>query len=39
MNLRIFIMWAYDSTYCVYCQKHLPVTEFVWVEDGKRVGS
>ena len=29
----------YGSTYCVYCQKHLPVTEFVWVEDGKRVGS
>ena len=29
----------YGSTYCVTCRKHLPVDEFVWVEDGARVGS
>lgn len=29
----------YGSTYCVHCGKHLPVDEFVWVEDGQRVGS
>ena len=29
----------YGSTYCVYCMKHLPVSEFIWVEDGERVGS
>jgi hypothetical protein len=28
----------YGATYCVHCQKHLPVNEFVW-EDGSRVGS
>ena len=28
----------YGYTYCVYCQKHLPVGEFVW-EDGEVVGS
>jgi hypothetical protein len=29
----------YGSTYCVHCQKHRPVTEFVWVDDGEVVGS
>jgi hypothetical protein len=29
----------YGSTYCCGCSKHLPVEEFVWVEDGQRVGS
>lgn len=29
----------YGSTYCVYCQMHKPVTEFVWVDDGTVVGS
>lgn len=29
----------YGSTYCVHCEKHLPVSEFIWVEDGERVGS
>lgn len=29
----------YGSTYCVGCQKHLPVAEFVWEEDGETVGS
>lgn len=29
----------YGATYCVGCRKHLPVTEFVWDEDGERVGS
>ena len=29
----------YGSTYCVGCQKHLPVEEFVWVDDGTVVGS
>jgi hypothetical protein len=28
----------YGATYCVGCQKHLPVAEFVW-EDGSRLGS
>lgn len=29
----------YGSTYCVGCQKHLPVSEFVWSDDGEVVGS
>lgn len=29
----------YGFTYCVHCQKHLPVSEFVWVDDGTIVGS
>lgn len=29
----------YGATYCVHCQMHKPVSEFVWVEDGKAVGS
>lgn len=29
----------YGSTYCVGCQMHLPVAEFVWDEDGEVVGS
>lgn len=29
----------YGSTYCVHCARHLPVREFVWQEDGERVGS
>lgn len=29
----------YGATYCCGCSKHLPVEEFVWVEDGQRVGS
>lgn len=29
----------YGSTYCVHCQKHLPVNEFVWSDDETRVGS
>jgi len=29
----------YGSTYCAVCGKHRPVDEFVWVDDGKRVGS
>lgn len=29
----------YGSTYCVHCMMHLPVAEFVWVDDGERVGS
>lgn len=29
----------YGSTYCVGCRMHLPVAEFVWSEDGERVGS
>jgi hypothetical protein len=28
----------YGGTYCIKCQKHLPVGEFVW-EDGTVVGS
>ncbi len=29
----------YGATYCVRCSKHLPVSEFVWTDDGTRVGS
>jgi hypothetical protein len=29
----------YSATYCVGCRMHRPVGEFVWVEDGQRVGS
>lgn len=29
----------YGATYCCGCQKHLPVGEFVWDEDGEVVGS
>ena len=29
----------YGATLCVNCSRHLPVAEFVWVEDGERVGS
>lgn len=31
--------YFYGATYCVNCGKHLPVAEFVWVDDGERVGS
>jgi hypothetical protein len=31
--------YFYGATYCTNCQRHLPVAEFVWSEDGKRVGS
>lgn len=29
----------YGSTFCVNCNRHLPVTEFTWTADGLRVGS
>lgn len=29
----------YGSTYCTGCMKHLPVSEFVWIDDGTVVGS
>ena len=29
----------YGATYCVYCQMHRPVGEFVWTSDGEIVGS
>lgn len=29
----------YGATFCVNCNKHLPVAEFVWSRDGERVGS
>lgn len=31
--------YFYGSTYCVHCRMHLPVSEFVWKEDGATVGS
>jgi hypothetical protein len=31
--------YFYGATYCVGCQKHLPVEEFVWIDDSQRVGS
>lgn len=29
----------YSATFCTGCGKHLPVDQFVWVEDGEVVGS
>lgn len=29
----------YSHTFCVRCNRHLPVAEFVWVVDGRQVGS
>ena len=29
----------YGATYCVGCQAHFPVGQFVWDPDGERVGS
>jgi len=29
----------YGATYCCGCMRHLPVEEFVWDEDGERLGS
>jgi len=29
----------YGATFCVGCSKHLPVGEFVWIDDGQIVGS
>jgi hypothetical protein len=29
----------YTHTFCVYCNQHLLVAEFVWTLDGARVGS
>jgi hypothetical protein len=29
----------YGATFCVRCNRHLPVAEFVWTADGQQVGS
>lgn len=29
----------YSHTFCVSCNRHLPVSEFVWTADGLQVGS
>lgn len=29
----------YGATYCVRCQRHLPVAEFVWDGDGQQLGT
>lgn len=29
----------YGATFCVTCNRHLPVAEFVWTADGQMVGS
>ena len=29
----------YGATFCVGCNKHLPVSEFVWTRDDEEVGS
>ena len=29
----------YGATFCVNCNRHLPVSEFVWTADGATVGS
>lgn len=43
MGRAIAETWAtnihfYGGTYCVHCQMHRPVAEFVWL-DGSQVGS
>ncbi len=44
MNEKIAETYArdpkfYGATYCVHCQKHLPVSEFVWSNTDDKVGS
>lgn len=44
MNLALAETYArqpsfYGATYCVGCQMHLPVSEFVWAGTDERVGS
>lgn len=29
----------YGATFCVNCNRHLPVAEFIWTADGEQVGS
>ena len=29
----------YGATFCCSCNRHLPVSEFIWTADGERVGS
>jgi hypothetical protein len=29
----------YGATFCVRCNRHLPVSEFVWTDDGQELGS
>lgn len=29
----------YGATFCTGCQMHLPVAEFIWIDDGTVVGS
>lgn len=29
----------YGATYCVACQMHKPVSEFIWSADGEAIGS
>lgn len=29
----------YGATFCCRCRDHLPISEFVWAEDGTRMGS
>jgi hypothetical protein len=29
----------YGATFCVGCNRHLPVSEFIWTADGQQVGS
>lgn len=29
----------YGATFCVQCNRHLPVAEFIWTADGETVGS
>jgi hypothetical protein len=29
----------YDATFCCSCNRHLPVSEFIWTADGQTVGS
>jgi hypothetical protein len=44
MSQALAESWArdvhfYGATYCVACQRHLAVAEFVWDGDGSRLGS
>lgn len=27
--------WFYDGTYCAHCQRHRPLSEFIWIPSGE----
>lgn len=44
MNQKIAETYArdpkfYNGTFCIYCSKHLPLSEFLWSDTDETVGS